>query len=90
MLLLPVIGVMAMTSEWTQRTALTTFTLSPRRVRVQLAKFVSAIVLSVVVLTATALLALAATLDRWGHRRRRSVVRRTRRRARRRLPDRPR
>ncbi|MFC5265147.1 ABC transporter permease [Kribbella qitaiheensis] len=60
-LLLPVIGVMAMTSEWTQRTALTTFTLSPRRVRVQLAKFVSAIVLSVVVLTATTVLALAAT-----------------------------
>ncbi len=61
MLLLPVIGVMAMTSEWTQRTALTTFTLSPRRVRVQFAKFFSAIVLSVVVLTATTLLALAAT-----------------------------
>ncbi|QNE20371.1 ABC transporter permease [Kribbella qitaiheensis] len=61
LLLLPVIGVMAMTSEWTQRTALTTFTLSPRRVRVQLAKFVSAVVLSVVVLTASALLALAAT-----------------------------
>jgi hypothetical protein len=61
LLLLPVIGVMAMTSEWTQRTALTTFTLSPRRVRVQLAKFVSAIVLSAVVLTATSLLALAAT-----------------------------
>jgi ABC-type transport system involved in multi-copper enzyme maturation permease subunit len=60
-LLLPVIGVMAMTSEWTQRTALTTFTLSPRRVRVQLAKFVSAIVLSVVVLTVTNVLALAAT-----------------------------
>jgi len=60
-LLLPVIGVMAMTSEWTQRTALTTFTLSPRRVRVQLAKFVSAIVLSVVLLTVTTLLALLAT-----------------------------
>ncbi len=61
MLLLPVIGVMAMTSEWTQRTALTTFTLSPRRVRVQLAKFVSAIVLSVVVMTGVVLLALAGT-----------------------------
>ncbi|WP_432944583.1 ABC transporter permease [Kribbella sp. CA-253562] len=60
-LLLPVIGVMAMTSEWTQRTALTTFTLSPRRVRVQLAKFVAAIVLSVVVLTVTSALALGAT-----------------------------
>ncbi|TDW98030.1 ABC transporter permease [Kribbella sp. VKM Ac-2566] len=61
MLLLPVIGVMAMTSEWTQRTALTTFTLSPRRVRVQLAKFVSAVVLSVVVMTAVVGLALAST-----------------------------
>ena len=61
MLLLPVIGVMAMTSEWTQRTALTTFTLSPRRVRVQIAKFVSALIISVVVLTVTNLLALAGT-----------------------------
>ena len=60
-LLLPVIGVMAMTSEWTQRTALTTFTLSPRRVRVQLAKFSAAIVLSAVVLTAVILLSLGAT-----------------------------
>ncbi|MDX6281068.1 MAG: type transport system permease protein [Kribbellaceae bacterium] len=61
LLILPVIGVMAMTSEWTQRTALTTFTLSPRRIRVQFAKFVSAIVLSAVVLSVTAVLALAAT-----------------------------
>ncbi|WP_410789073.1 ABC transporter permease [Kribbella sp. C-35] len=61
MLLLPVIGIMAMTSEWTQRTALTTFTLSPRRVRVQLAKFVSAVVLSVVVMTVVVALALAST-----------------------------
>ena len=61
MLILPVIGVMAMTSEWTQRTALTTFTLSPRRVRVQLAKFVSAIVLGAVVLTVVVLFAFAGT-----------------------------
>ncbi|MDX2969136.1 ABC transporter permease [Kribbella solani] len=61
MLLLPVIGVMTMTSEWTQRTALTTFTLSPRRVRVQLAKFASAIVLSVLVLSVVVLLTLVTT-----------------------------
>lgn len=61
MLLLPVIGVMAMTSEWTQRTALTTFTLSPRRVRVQLAKFASAIVLSAVLMTGVVLLTFAGT-----------------------------
>lgn len=60
-LLLPVIGIMAMTSEWTQRTALTTFTLSPRRIRVQLAKFVSAILLSVAVLTVIVVLAVGAT-----------------------------
>ncbi len=60
-MLLPVIGIMAMTSEWTQRTALTTFTLSPRRVRVQLAKFTAAIVLSVVVLTVITALVIAAT-----------------------------
>jgi ABC-type transport system involved in multi-copper enzyme maturation permease subunit len=60
-LLLPVIGVMAMTSEWTQRTALTTFTLSPRRVRVQLAKFTAALVLSVVVLSVVIAMSLGAT-----------------------------
>ena len=60
-ILLPVIGVMAMTSEWSQRTALTTFTLSPRRVRVQLAKFVSALVLSAVVLTVVIAVAFAVT-----------------------------
>lgn len=61
MLLLPVIGVMAMTSEWTQRTALTTFTLSPRRIRVQVAKFVAAVVLSAIVLSVVVLLSLAGT-----------------------------
>ena len=61
MLILPVIGVMAMTSEWTQRTALTTFTLSPRRVRVQLAKFVSAVILSAAVMTVVVAFAFAGT-----------------------------
>jgi ABC-type transport system involved in multi-copper enzyme maturation permease subunit len=37
-LILPVIGVMAMTAEWTQRTALSTFTSTPRRGRVLTAK----------------------------------------------------
>lgn len=36
----PVIGLLAMTSEWAQRTALTTFTLAPRRLPVIAAKFV--------------------------------------------------
>jgi ABC-2 type transport system permease protein len=37
--LLPVLGIMAVTSEWTQRTGLVTHTLEPRRGRVLTAKF---------------------------------------------------
>lgn len=47
--LLPVVGVVAMAGEWTQRTALTTFTLAPRRLRVLAAKFTAAVVLGLLV-----------------------------------------
>ena len=60
-LLLPVVGILAMTAEWSQRTALTTFTLSPRRVPVLLAKVVAAIVLALAVIALVAALAVAAT-----------------------------
>jgi len=50
MLLLPLIGILAATSEWSQRTALTTFTLEPRRTRVNAAKLASAVTLGVVVM----------------------------------------
>jgi ABC-type transport system involved in multi-copper enzyme maturation permease subunit len=56
-LLLPVLGVLAMSSEWTQRTALSTFTLTPRRLRVLTAKFAAAVVLGVVVTLAVDALA---------------------------------
>ncbi|MEN5075051.1 ABC transporter permease [Isoptericola cucumis] len=42
-MLLPIVGVLAATSEWSQRTALVTFTLEPRRTRVGIAKVVGAI-----------------------------------------------
>jgi len=45
--LLPVLGILAMTSEWSQRTALTTFTLVPQRGRVIVAKLVAATVIAV-------------------------------------------
>lgn len=48
--IMPVIGVMAGTAEWTQRTGLVTFTLEPRRGRVIVAKVVAAIVLGLVVI----------------------------------------
>lgn len=43
MLLLPVVGIMAATGEWSQRTGLVTFALEPRRGRVVLAKLLSAL-----------------------------------------------
>ncbi len=55
MLLLPLIGIMAATGEWSQRTALTTFALEPRRTRVNAAKFVSALGLGVAVMAAALL-----------------------------------
>lgn len=40
-LLLPIFGVMTVTSEWGQRTGLVTFTLEPRRVRTVIAKLLA-------------------------------------------------
>ncbi|WP_130178505.1 ABC transporter permease [Cryobacterium sp. SO1] len=59
--LLPLIGVMAATSEWSARTALTTFTLEPRRTRVNLAKLASASYLGMVLMVVT--LAVAAVFN---------------------------
>ncbi|WP_418275598.1 ABC transporter permease [Isoptericola jiangsuensis] len=42
-MLLPIVAILAATSEWSQRTALTTFTLEPRRLRVIGAKTLSAV-----------------------------------------------
>jgi hypothetical protein len=46
--LLPVLGILAVTSEWSQRTGLVTFTLEPRRGRVLSAKVAAVIVLGLV------------------------------------------
>lgn len=50
---LPVLGILSATQEWSQRTAMTTFALEPRRGRVVLAKVVSTVLvgLGAVVLT---------------------------------------
>ena len=47
--LLPALGILAMTSEWSQRTGLVTFTLVPQRRRVLLAKFAAVIALGLMV-----------------------------------------
>lgn len=60
-LILPVVGILAMTSEWTQRTALTTFTLSPRRIPVLFAKLTAALVLAFCVVAVVVALSFGAT-----------------------------
>jgi len=42
-ILLPVLGILAVTAEWSQRTGLVTFTLEPSRIRVAIAKLVAVV-----------------------------------------------
>ncbi len=48
--LLPVLGIMLVTSEWSQRTAMTTFALEPRRMRIVLAKMLAGMALTLFVI----------------------------------------
>lgn len=59
--LLPIVGILAVTSEWSQRTALTTFALEPRRSRVIGAKLAASVVL--VVMMTVVMLAVAASVN---------------------------
>lgn len=61
-MLLPIIGIMAATAEWSQRTGLVTFVLEPRRGRVVLAKGLAALVLAAVVLAAAVAASAVANL----------------------------
>jgi ABC-2 type transport system permease protein len=49
-ILLPVVGIMLVTSEWSQRTAMTTFSLEPRRMRIVLAKLLAGVTLTLFVI----------------------------------------
>jgi ABC-type transport system involved in multi-copper enzyme maturation permease subunit len=60
--LLPVLGILSMTSEWSQRTALTTFTLVPARGRIVVAKLVAAVLIAVATTAAAAVLSAAGNL----------------------------
>ncbi len=53
-ILLPVLGILAMTGEFTQRTAITTFTLVPARGRVITAKLLAAATIAVITTALTA------------------------------------
>lgn len=60
--LLPILGIITACNEWSQRTALVTFTQEPRRLRVVAAKLVSAVVLGTIAVVAAWLLAVLAHL----------------------------
>lgn len=64
--LLPVLGVLLVTSEWGQRAALTTFTLVPLRQRVLVSKVLAALVVAVAVFAVAALIAALLTMIRGG------------------------
>jgi ABC-2 type transport system permease protein len=55
--LLPVVGILLITAEWGQRTALVTFSLVPNRVRVILAKVLAGVTLALVALVLAVVLA---------------------------------
>jgi ABC-type transport system involved in multi-copper enzyme maturation permease subunit len=61
-LLLPVLGIMSITSEWSQRTAMVTFTLEPSRMRVVAAKLGALLGVSVLALVVGLVLAALANL----------------------------
>lgn len=61
-LLLPVMGVLSATSEWSQRSALVTFTLEPRRLRVATAKLVAAVLAGLLAVPAALVVAALANL----------------------------
>lgn len=48
--LLPILGIMLVSSEWSQRTAMTTFTLEPRRMRVVMAKMLAGMTMTLFVI----------------------------------------
>jgi ABC-type transport system involved in multi-copper enzyme maturation permease subunit len=60
--LLPVLGILLVTSEWSQRTAMVTFTLEPSRAKVILAKTVAALVYGLGAFVAALLIATLCTL----------------------------
>lgn len=61
-ILLPVLGILLVTSEWGQRTAMVTFAVEPRRIRVVLAKLAVGVVLTLLTVVFTFLLGIVLTV----------------------------
>jgi ABC-2 type transport system permease protein len=70
-ILLPVLGILLVTQEWSQRTAMVTFTLEPQRSRTLIAKVCAALALGLAAFVVAVCVALLATVlfggaDPWG------------------------
>jgi ABC-2 type transport system permease protein len=65
-ILLPIVGILLVSSEWSQRTALITFTLVPHRMRVMSAKLAAGLVLGAIILAYSLAIAAVATLATGG------------------------
>src|SRR5262249_31931712 len=59
--LLPVVGILLVASEWSQRTALVTFALVPKRMNVLVAKSLAGVVIGIVATTLCLVIALLAS-----------------------------
>jgi ABC-2 type transport system permease protein len=60
-ILMPVVGILLVTSEWSQRTAMITFTLVPDRARVLAAKLLAGLILATIAFLVSPLVALPTT-----------------------------
>lgn len=60
--LLPVLGILLVTSEWSQRTAMVTFTLDPHRGKVLAAKVIAALLIGLAAIVLAAVVAALATV----------------------------
>ena len=86
-ILLPVLGILLVTSEWSQRTGMITFALVPVRSRVLGAKLIASLVLAVAMLVMSVAVVAAGCARRIARRRRHLVRRRAADRPVGRLPD---
>lgn len=60
--LLPILGIMLVSSEWSQRTAMTTFSLEPRRMRIVMAKMLAGVATTLFVIAFALVIGLVGNL----------------------------
>ena len=64
-ILLPVLGILAITTEWSQRTGLVTFTLEPSRARIAAAKLVAVVLVGLLAVVVSLAVAAVGNVRGW-------------------------